>query len=141
MRYKVCPNCGAQNKPEELLCVSCMADLSGAPVSHGVDATVVQTQESLLVLEGEGFRLELRSGQEYVLGRQAFGSEYFSKNPYVSRRHAKVYYRNGSWYIEDLNSTNGLYVNGSKVEKAVLREGDEVSLSTSMKLRVIRVSI
>ena len=35
----------------------------------------------------------------------------------VSRKHARILYANEEYQIEDLNSTNGVYVNGIKVEK------------------------
>lgn len=46
----------------------------------------------------------------------------------VSRRHSRVTFRNEEYFIEDLNSTNGLYVNGIKVEKCVLRNNDQIEI-------------
>jgi DNA-binding winged helix-turn-helix (wHTH) protein len=56
----------------------------------------------------------------------------------VSRRHAKIAVSNGGASIEDLNSTNGTFVNKSPVDSVtVLKDGDEVSLGTvSMRYRV-----
>jgi len=42
----------------------------------------------------------------------------------VSRRHARLFYHYEGYCIEDLGSTNGLYVNGIKVEKCVLSDQD-----------------
>ena len=42
----------------------------------------------------------------------------------VSRRHARLTFRNEEYQIEDLNSTNGIYVNGIKIEKCILRNHD-----------------
>ena len=42
----------------------------------------------------------------------------------VSRKHACISFRNEEYQIEDLNSTNGIYVNGIKVEKCILRNHD-----------------
>ena len=44
----------------------------------------------------------------------------------VSRHHAVVRPREGKWFVEDLDSTNGVYVNGAKVKQAELRRGDQV---------------
>jgi pSer/pThr/pTyr-binding forkhead associated (FHA) protein len=44
----------------------------------------------------------------------------------VSRRHARVVFRNEEYHVEDLNSTNGVYVNGIRVEKCVLRNNDQI---------------
>lgn len=45
-----------------------------------------------------------------------------SKN--VSRKHARIFFRNDEYYIEDLGSTNGTYVNGIRVVKCALRKND-----------------
>jgi len=43
----------------------------------------------------------------------------------VSRRHAQVYERRNHWYVRDLGSTNGTFVNGSECEREVmLANGD-----------------
>ena len=42
----------------------------------------------------------------------------------VSRRHARITFRNEEYRIEDLGSTNGIYVNGIKIEKCILRNHD-----------------
>jgi pSer/pThr/pTyr-binding forkhead associated (FHA) protein len=41
----------------------------------------------------------------------------------VSRRHARIYEQAGHWIVEDLNSTNGIYVNGKRTGRNLLREG------------------
>jgi membrane-bound lytic murein transglycosylase D len=38
----------------------------------------------------------------------------------VSRRHAEVYIREGCWWIRDLNSANGTYVDGNKIDRLPL---------------------
>jgi len=54
----------------------------------------------------------------------------------VSRRHAKIAFAGDSITIEDLGSTNGTFVNGEKVKKARLKEGDRVLIGTSI-LKVV----
>jgi len=55
----------------------------------------------------------------------------------VSRRHAKISVgSDNSITIEDLGSTNGTFVNGEKVKKARLKEGDRVLIGTSI-LKVV----
>jgi pSer/pThr/pTyr-binding forkhead associated (FHA) protein len=46
----------------------------------------------------------------------------------VSRQHARIIFRNEEYQIEDLGSTNGVYVNGIKVEKCVLRDHDQIDV-------------
>ncbi len=46
----------------------------------------------------------------------------------VSGNHARLKPADGGWVIEDLSSTNGVYVNGSKVKRNQLKDGDRVRL-------------
>jgi len=45
----------------------------------------------------------------------------------VDERHFAVYYRDGVWWVEDLGSRRGTYLNGVRVRRERLREGDVVS--------------
>ena len=50
----------------------------------------------------------------------------------VSRRHAEVRPRGGGWIVADLGSTNGVSVNGTRVERAQrLEPGDRIELGTT----------
>lgn len=53
----------------------------------------------------------------------------------VSRRHARLLHRDGSWVLQDLNSTNGSYLNGQRVGRCEIRPGDRVALGDA-RLRV-----
>lgn len=46
----------------------------------------------------------------------------------VSRNHAQIRYRARRFWITDLGSTNGTFVNGEQVEEHALRDGDAISL-------------
>ena len=46
----------------------------------------------------------------------------------VSRNHARVAFHNEEYLIEDLESTNGVFVNGIKVVKCVLRNNDQIEI-------------
>lgn len=46
----------------------------------------------------------------------------------ISRRHAKICFRNEEYLIEDLGSTNGIFVNGVRVTKCVLRNNDQIEI-------------
>lgn len=48
----------------------------------------------------------------------------------VSRRHARLVLRDGIWSIQDLESTNGTFVNGVPVGRYELRPGDYLQLGT-----------
>ncbi len=82
------------------------------------------TRRALLV--GEGKRTVL-SGSRLLLGRSR-DSDIPLEDPNASRRHAELRNEDGSWIISDLGSTNGVKVNGRRVQEAVLQPGDEVTL-------------
>ncbi len=50
-------------------------------------------------------------------------------DPFASTDHAVLTYRGRSWYLEDLDSTNGSYINGQPVDGvAALGYGDEIQI-------------
>ncbi|HTU98703.1 MAG TPA: DUF3662 and FHA domain-containing protein [Solirubrobacteraceae bacterium] len=54
-------------------------------------------------------------------------------DPNVSRQHAEVRPRGGSWVLSDLGSTNGSRLNGHRVEGSeVLKPGDEIEVGTTV---------
>jgi pSer/pThr/pTyr-binding forkhead associated (FHA) protein len=56
---------------------------------------------------------------------------------YVSQQHARFFSRDGSWFVEDLGSTNGTYVNDRRIsEPAEVHAGDVVRMGkTVLELR------
>src|SRR5580698_6919686 len=50
----------------------------------------------------------------------------------VSRKHAKIAMQSDQIWIEDFGSTNGTFVNGEKIKRARLKEGDRVLIGTSI---------
>ncbi len=69
----------------------------------------------------------LLSGGAVTIGRQP--DNYFRiDNPAVSGHHAKVYAEGDHYVIEDSESFNGTYVNGQRINKAVLKDGDNVTI-------------
>ncbi len=55
---------------------------------------------------------------------------------HLSRKHAKISVTDAGLKIEDLNSSNGTYVNSKKIDSAVAIAGDEISFDT-LRFRVI----
>ena len=53
--------------------------------------------------------------------------------PFVSGNHAKIYAKNNNLYVEDLNSTNGVYVNNERIqEKYKLVADDKVKIGSAI---------
>jgi len=86
----------------------------------------------------QGGEYPLDDGQQVVVGRSS-DLDMVLVEEMVSRRHAIISLRDGVVAIEDLGSTNGTFVNGEKVSKTVLREGDRVLIGTNI-LKLIRLS-
>lgn len=61
------------------------------------------------------------------LGR-GLGNDVILEDTRVSRHHAQLRYRQRRFWVTDLGSTNGTFVNGERVNETALRDGDVVSL-------------
>lgn len=63
----------------------------------------------------------------YVVGRGQKADISLS-SPLVSREHAVIAFEEGAWWLTDLKSPNGIYVNGSRVTRRRLSSGDRIEL-------------
>jgi pSer/pThr/pTyr-binding forkhead associated (FHA) protein len=79
-----------------------------------------------LRLEASGAAVEL-SDPDMVVGRHS-GADLRLPLPDVSRRHCRFSFREGQWWLYDLNSLNGVFVNGERIEHAPVRPGDTVRI-------------
>ncbi len=150
---KICPSCGYENKSGEIVCDRCMADISGViPIdkSAKVEKVIIEPQANVdssstvierrrdikfVATDGSG---SFSVGSGMIIGREAGGHEYLSSHMTVSRKHARVSY-NGTWTIEDINSSNGTYVNERRLEcgeRVEIKTGDQVSLSRSCTFNI-----
>jgi predicted component of type VI protein secretion system len=50
----------------------------------------------------------------------------------ASRRHTRVALHEGAWFVEDLQSSNGTFLNGAKIERSELVSGDKISIGTTV---------
>lgn len=48
----------------------------------------------------------------------------------VSRHHARIYPQNGEWMIEDVSSTNGIYIYDEQTSKAILEPGAHINIAS-----------
>lgn len=62
-----------------------------------------------------------------TIGRSPQG-DIFIDNPAVSFHHARVYSQAGVYYVEDLDSLNGTFLNGVRVTQAPLTYGDVITV-------------
>jgi hypothetical protein len=143
MSFVYCSECGFQNPEAANYCSRCGALLSksGGAVETTQAFTADEVGEHLehedLGLEGpalvvragggragESFR---PAGEQTRIGRSP-DCEIFLDDVTVSRNHAVLIERNGTYVVEDQGSLNGTFVNRKRIESATLHEGDEVQI-------------
>jgi len=86
--------------------------------------------EIFIVKGPEQGRSFVISDQTAQIGRGA-GNQICLNEPSVSRQHAKIYGHNGQYFIEDLNSKNGTWVNGAAIKsclKVQVQEGAPIAI-------------
>ena len=66
-----------------------------------------------------------------IIGRERAAADVVLRDPNVSRRHAELTFTGSDWSIEDLNSTNGTFVNNRRVTRCPLRNGDLLTFGLS----------
>src|SRR5690606_15598275 len=84
----------------------------------------------LLTGEKAGVNYSLDPGREILLGRGA-DCHVALADTLCSRVHARLVFRDGGWLLCDAQSRNGTFVNGQKVEEAMLGEGHVVRVGGS----------
>lgn len=139
-----CTRCGHPNRDDARFCAECGAPLHGDPT---VSLTPVEGDDEA----HDEFPLphdELEPGQALVLVKRGpnAGSTYlldhdltsvgratdaavFLDDVTVSRAHAVFERRqDAEWFVRDVGSLNGTYVNGEQVDETKLASGDEVQV-------------
>jgi pSer/pThr/pTyr-binding forkhead associated (FHA) protein len=113
----------------------------GVPTSaarRGRDAEAPATPQptTLLVHPHDGKPRTMRLDASMVIGR-APEAELRLDDTFVSSQHARIFGRNGSWYVEDLGSTNGTFVNEQRLmAPAMVQPGDSIRIGqTTLELR------
>jgi hypothetical protein len=114
---------GAETKPAR----------AARPVRRGGKAPTV------VVVRGENGRKagsHKLAGTAVQIGR-AEACHIRPEDTYVSQFHARLYSKNGAWYVEDLGSTNGTYLNRQRLTSpAEVQAGDEIRVGkTVLELR------
>ena len=124
----LCTFCGYQNKGRSKFCSSCGNRLA--------DESYMVCR--ILVLGEEEARQEyLVSSAERYLGRDE-GNDIVLDDEEVSARHARVTFAEGVFLVEDLQTTNGTFVNGERIlEPTRLQNEDLIKIGrTILQFRV-----
>lgn len=85
----------------------------------------------------QGGEFPLGDSMEILVGRSS-DLDMVLVEDMVSRRHARIACSDQQIVIEDLGSTNGTFVNGEKIKRTSLKEGDRVLIGTSI-LKVVQI--
>src|SRR5512143_3007515 len=81
--------------------------------------------------EGEPFQRTLPGIAPVVVGRSS-EVDLMVPDRMLSRRHARLYMEGAEWFVEDLGSHNGTFLNGARVQgPAPLKDGDVLALGGS----------
>ncbi len=123
-----CPSCGSR--------VECATETFAAVSDNVADPALVaesgdlETGPMLLVRKGPDV------GERFVIDRARLSvgrdpdSDIFLNDVTVSRNHAVLLYGGGEVILEDSGSLNGTYVNGVRVDRAPLGDGDVLQVGT-----------
>ena len=141
-----CPECGFVNAEGANYCQKCGAYLAGSEAdreattaTYRVNETgeiepvelddVVATGAALVIRAGGG-----RVGESFGLSEERMSvgrrpdADVFLDDVTVSRDHAVIVRRGGEYFLDDLGSLNGTYVNRQRVDSRKLEDGDELQI-------------
>jgi len=133
MEERICPECGATIPPAGNYCTVCGAAVEQEPhddrtQQHAALGFDPDEPPVLVVVRGEN------AGSRYALsaGRMRIGrhpdSDIFLDDVTVSRRHAEITSDATGYQLVDVGSLNGTYVNGERIERAALRDSDQIQV-------------
>ncbi|MCL4871467.1 MAG: FHA domain-containing protein [Anaerolineae bacterium] len=72
-----------------------------------------------------------------TLGREAINDVVLA-DPEISRRHARIFYQDETFLLEDLGSTNGTFINGRRVyAPTILQDEDVVEFGESIRMQFL----
>mgnify|MGYP002712021989 FL=1 len=85
---------------------------------------------TLTVVEGplKGSHMEIASLEDFTVGR-AGDNDFQLGDDFASSRHARLFRRGSDWFVEDLDSRNGTFVNGVRIDQP-----ERVTVGTDMKM-------
>ena len=87
----------------------------------GLEPAAAGTPTLYLIYSGTRYPI---SKDEFIVGRGSKSSDLAIKDGNISRKHAAVIRRNGTYYIKDLGSTNGIDYKGMRIDNKRVDEGD-----------------
>jgi eukaryotic-like serine/threonine-protein kinase len=125
-----CFRCGAPNPSSRLYCTTCGDDLSNKRAS--ADRFLGPNGRPILALltmqNGPTAGRSYRFHQDVTTIGRTNGNDLVIAGRTVSRRHARLWFRDGRWFLEDLQSANGTLANNVRIHQPVmLNDGDVIN--------------
>jgi hypothetical protein len=105
---------------------------SAAPVpqpTEAASAVELGVQREVAVLSWEGKRQEVEK-RRVVIGRSK-DADIQVTDPNVSRRHAELRQEGATYWLVDLDSTNGVEVGGKRVKRLKLEDGSRFTIGST----------
>ncbi len=100
--------------------------------SSNIEGTRIQPTAHIVVhVDQQPPRMVLLDRPAFTVGREQ-GNDILIEHGSVSRRHARLEQRDGTWYYRDLGSANGSFHTGQRIQEHVLQDGDDVYLSNPL---------
>lgn len=109
----------------------------GRPIARE-EESVPTPRAELVIKSGESKGMKIRLGKGVSnLGRRE-SNEVFLDDPNISRVHAQIELFEGKYILTDLGSLNGTYLNGKRIHRTHLSQGDHIKLGkTELDFRVV----
>ncbi|HNX32004.1 MAG TPA: ATP-binding protein [Holophaga sp.] len=85
-------------------------------------------RHSISIRDRHGFERTIPINRPLVLGRQSH-SDIILSDSMVSRNHLRVEQLDGKWWVEDLGSSHGTYLDGARIQRAVWSPGSTLRLA------------
>lgn len=127
-----CFRCGAANRTDLHYCTTCGYDFSKNRAAN--DTYLGPGGRPLLALLRIGNR-SYRFHQDVTTIGRTNGNDLVISGRTVSRRHARLWFHDGHWYLEDLQSANGTLVNNVRIyQPRMLNDGDIISFGDETAL-------
>ncbi|HLI68496.1 MAG TPA: FHA domain-containing serine/threonine-protein kinase [Ktedonobacteraceae bacterium] len=134
-----CFRCQAQNPGDRLYCTSCGYELADRKAA----ADRVMGPNGRPILARFKFQTGPMAGREYrfhqdmtTIGRTN-GNDLIISGGTVSRQHARLWFSNGYWYLADVKSANGTFVNNMRLQPnqpVALNDGDKLNFGDEIVL-------
>jgi ABC-type multidrug transport system ATPase subunit/pSer/pThr/pTyr-binding forkhead associated (FHA) protein len=127
---RFCRFCGKElKKPDARFCSFCGKQLAptrpptGAPPAQAPPEKTPEQPRLLIRVPGQSQREVNLDRAAFAIGRKP-DNDIVLPFDYVSGHHGKLERRGTVWHYVDMGSTNGTFVNGQRVQSAVLQDGD-----------------